>query len=62
LGFSAKVGFEEPGDFGTLGVHHAINAKIEVSLIEHEKLGQQRFEFIKIRVGYGGHGEAGWDG
>ena len=43
-----EVGFEKAGDLGALGVHHAVDAEVEVGLVEHEELGQEGFEFFEI--------------
>ena len=42
---------KKPRDLGALGIHHAVDAKVEVGLIEHEQLGEEVFEFVEI----GGH-------
>jgi hypothetical protein len=51
-----QIVIEKPRDFGTLGIHHAVDAKVEVGLVEHEQLGEEVFEFIQIGHGVGGAG------
>ena len=53
LDLREQVGFEKAGDFGALGVHHTIDAEVEVGLVEHKKLGQQVFQSIEIGVLHG---------
>jgi hypothetical protein len=35
-----QIVVEETGDFGALGIHHPVDAEVEVGLIEHEQLGE----------------------
>jgi hypothetical protein len=43
-----KLAFQETGDLPPLGVHDAVNAKIQIGLVKLEKLSQQTFQFIQV--------------